>query len=344
MLRPFRGRSIIERCAGHFGNLRRAEGQRRVCAVKVGTPPSAPRKVEQRPSGRRIAARRPASGRRNEALAAEKGETANVKTPEHRSSFSRKPMDWSDARSRRRIGPADIPLMADYEPQRKGAPRRAAAGQKLRRIEVGPSPRSISRTTDDVAPGSRCCSSNGGAAQVAGELEANPLIPQGDELVATMMLEIDEPGRREKLLGRLGGIEAHLHRIQNPGGARGASRAPTGDAERTTADEAGPPSVHFFHFHFSDATSPPRDPARSVVLDRPPHYGHMALLGGRPRRALGISPEASSWKKRMPLRWDDCPASPSRRGSSSPDLDGRAAGRCAARRCRNSRRPHSTRR
>ena len=50
----------------------------------------------------------------------------------------------------------------------------------------------------------------GGEAQIADELSAyNPLIPQGNDLVATVMLEIDDPARRATVLGRLGGIEDH---------------------------------------------------------------------------------------------------------------------------------------
>ena len=48
----------------------------------------------------------------------------------------------------------------------------------------------------------------GGAEQIAGELDAyNPLIPQGDELIATMMLEIEDANRRNAVLLTLGGIE-----------------------------------------------------------------------------------------------------------------------------------------
>ena len=48
----------------------------------------------------------------------------------------------------------------------------------------------------------------GGDEQVNDELEAyNPLIPQGDELVATLMFEIDDPARRKDLLMKLGGVE-----------------------------------------------------------------------------------------------------------------------------------------
>jgi hypothetical protein len=48
----------------------------------------------------------------------------------------------------------------------------------------------------------------GGLEQVVQELEAyNPLIPNGQELVATFMIGIDDPGRRKRILGGLGGIE-----------------------------------------------------------------------------------------------------------------------------------------
>jgi|GEM_PF-2017911 len=49
-----------------------------------------------------------------------------------------------------------------------------------------------------------------GDAQLEDELSAyNPLIPQGSELIATIMFEIDEPARRAAVLSHLGGIEIH---------------------------------------------------------------------------------------------------------------------------------------
>ena len=48
----------------------------------------------------------------------------------------------------------------------------------------------------------------GGPEQIADELAAyNPLIPQGHELTATMMVEIDDPIRRGNVLARLGFLE-----------------------------------------------------------------------------------------------------------------------------------------
>ncbi|MEE8272092.1 MAG: DUF3501 family protein, partial [Alphaproteobacteria bacterium] len=46
----------------------------------------------------------------------------------------------------------------------------------------------------------------GGEDQIEDELDAyNPLIPQGRELVGTVMFEINDEARRKTVLGRLGG-------------------------------------------------------------------------------------------------------------------------------------------
>src|SRR5260370_15194387 len=51
----------------------------------------------------------------------------------------------------------------------------------------------------------------GGEAQIADELSAyNPLVPQGNELVATVMIEIEDAAQREKALARLGGIQDRM--------------------------------------------------------------------------------------------------------------------------------------
>ena len=51
----------------------------------------------------------------------------------------------------------------------------------------------------------------GGDEQINDELTAyNPLIPNGKELVSTLMFEIDNPVIRATFLGKLGGVEAIL--------------------------------------------------------------------------------------------------------------------------------------
>ena len=125
----------------------------------------------------------------------------------------------------------------------------------------------------------------GGEAQIADELAAyNPLIPQGAELVATVMLEIPDPAVRARTLARLGGIEKRM--FLAVGATRIDARAES-EVERTTA--AGKTSsVHFVHFDFAPAdVAAFRDPATQVVvgIDHP-EYSHMAVMPPPVRAAL----------------------------------------------------------
>lgn len=88
----------------------------------------------------------------------------------------------------------------------------------------------------------------GGDAQMEDELLAyNPLLPQGQELVATFMIEIDEPVHRARALARLGGIEHHLL-LRFAGHTLTAK--PEEDADRTT--ETGKTSaIHFVRWGFT---------------------------------------------------------------------------------------------
>ena len=52
----------------------------------------------------------------------------------------------------------------------------------------------------------------GGDNQIVDELSAyNPLIPNGKELVATLMFEIDNPLSRSEFLNKVGGIEQKVY-------------------------------------------------------------------------------------------------------------------------------------
>lgn len=125
----------------------------------------------------------------------------------------------------------------------------------------------------------------GGDAQLADELTAyNPLIPNGKELVATLMLEIEEPGRRARVLGQLGGVE---NTIRMKVGSSEIAAVPEGDVERT--NESGKASsVHFLHFPFEDEQIAAfRDAANDVVLMvTHPAYQHMAVIPADVRAAL----------------------------------------------------------
>jgi hypothetical protein len=117
----------------------------------------------------------------------------------------------------------------------------------------------------------------GGAEQIPGELEAyNPLVPQGAELVATFMIEIDDAERRKRELGQLGGIEEKAFMMVGAERIAGVAEA---DQDRTTA-QGKASSVQFVHFNFTPAQIAAfKTPGTQVVLGLShPNYGHMAVL------------------------------------------------------------------
>ena len=89
----------------------------------------------------------------------------------------------------------------------------------------------------------------GGEEQLKDELTAyNPLIPNGKELTATLMFEIDNPVSRSAFLSKVGGIEEKVF-IKIDGVSIKAS--PEKDVDRTSA-EGKASSVQFIHFKFND--------------------------------------------------------------------------------------------
>ena len=89
----------------------------------------------------------------------------------------------------------------------------------------------------------------GGDEQLKDELTAyNPLIPNGKELTATLMFEIDNPVSRSAFLSKVGGIEEKVF-IKIEG--ESIKAIPEEDVDRTSA-EGKASSVQFIHFKFSD--------------------------------------------------------------------------------------------
>ena len=89
----------------------------------------------------------------------------------------------------------------------------------------------------------------GGDEQLKDELIAyNPLVPNGKELTATLMFEIDNPISRGAFLGKVGGIEEKIFmKIDN----EAVKAVPEDDVDRTSA-EGKASSVQFIHFKFND--------------------------------------------------------------------------------------------
>ncbi len=105
----------------------------------------------------------------------------------------------------------------------------------------------------------------------------NPLIPQGSELVATIMFEIDDPVRRKNLLNRLGGVEDTFY-LEFADGSR-VEAVPEADVDRTSASGKAS-SVQFAHFPFTAQQKAAfSQPGTRVILGiGHENYAHMTVL------------------------------------------------------------------
>lgn len=187
---------------------------------------------------------------------------------------------------KREITREDILPMAEYEAMRKEH-RRDLVEKKNRRLDVGPVCTFYfeSFATMWAQVHAMLFIEKGGEAQISDELSAyNPLIPKGDELVATVMFEIDDPARRGALLGKLGGVEETA--FPRVAGEEVAG-SPEEDVDRTNA--AGKASsVQFIHFKLTPGQIAKfRAPGAEVVVGfTHPEYRHMVVLPEAVRQAL----------------------------------------------------------
>ncbi|HJT42950.1 MAG TPA: DUF3501 family protein [Rhizomicrobium sp.] len=187
----------------------------------------------------------------------------------------------------RRITPADVLPIAEYDQQRQSLKAKLIPVKKQRRVEVGPFATFYfeNYATMWLQVQEMLRIEKGGAEQIAGELDTyNPLIPQGDELIATMMLEIEDANRRNAVLLTLGGIEETAF-LEIGGDMIRAT--PTEYDDRTTAD-GKTSSVHWLRFKLSkEQIAGFRAGDERVVLGiSHPNYGHMAVLTAEARAAL----------------------------------------------------------
>jgi hypothetical protein len=187
--------------------------------------------------------------------------------------------------AQRRITPEDLLCAQEYEAQRKLLKSNLLPMKKLRRVEVGPFATFYfeNYATMWLQVQEMLRIEKGGAEQIPGELDAyNPLIPQGDELIATLMLEIEDEKRRNAVLLTLGGIEETV--FLEIGHDRIAA-TPTEYDDRTTAD-GKTSSVHWLRFKLTKEQIIRFGRDRVVIGVGHKNYGHMAVLGEETRQAL----------------------------------------------------------
>jgi len=181
--------------------------------------------------------------------------------------------------SQHKITPADLLSAADYAARRSEIRKAFIAVKKNRRVEVGPFATFYFENYDTMwhQVMEMLHIEKGGAEQVSGELETyNPLIPQGSELIATLMLEIEDAVVRDRTLLTLGGIEEIVFLEIGP---ERIAATPTEYEDRTTPD-GKTSSVHWLRFSFTPQQSIAfrRGGERVVLGVAHKNYGHMAVL------------------------------------------------------------------
>jgi hypothetical protein len=182
---------------------------------------------------------------------------------------------------------ADIVPVERYAAERRRHKQAIAAIKQLRRVEVGPFATFYFESYDTMwhQVHEMLYIERGGEAQIADELEAyNPLIPQGDELIATVMVEIEDAVRRERELTRLGGIEHRIY-LAIAGDRASGLADPT---RENSSPEGKASSVQFIRFPLTPTQkSQFRSSSVQVIcgIDHP-NYAHMAVMPDAVRAAL----------------------------------------------------------
>lgn len=159
--------------------------------------------------------------------------------------------------------------------------------KKLRRVSVGPYAtfyfESFESMQYQVQEMLRI--EKGGVEQIKTELECyNALIPQGMELVATVMFEIDNPDIRSAFLNGLGGVEENM--IMELGDDV-ITALPELDVDRTTSNGKAS-AVQFVHFQFNDVQVDKMKQSSLPVKLGINHskYNHMTIVSEETRAAL----------------------------------------------------------
>jgi hypothetical protein len=176
------------------------------------------------------------------------------------------------------ISPADILPNDAYARVREEKRSKIIAMKQNRRVAVGPHAAFYFENYDTMwlQVQEMLRIEKGGLEQLQDELQAyNPLIPNGQELTATVMFEIPDAERRAVILATLGGVEKTFS-LRFAGEI--VAGTPEEDLDYTSA-EGKASSVQFVHFIFTPAQIEKFRSAKDVtVAINHPSYGHMAAM------------------------------------------------------------------
>ena len=153
-------------------------------------------------------------------------------------------------REKREIQKEDIIPLDIYTEKRRELRKNIVDYKKNRRVALGPYATFYFESYETMLAQVQemLYIEKGGDEQLKDELTAyNPLIPNGKELTATLMFEIDNPISRAAFLGKVGGIEETVFMKIN---GEKIKALPEEDVDRTSS-KGKASSVQFIHFNFT---------------------------------------------------------------------------------------------
>jgi hypothetical protein len=180
----------------------------------------------------------------------------------------------------KRIDRGEILGLADYETVRESFRSRVVAEKRTRRVALGPNASVVFENRDTVLLQIQEMLRTERItrpAAVQHEIDTyNELVPEKDELSATLMIEIADKPEREAFLRAANGLEKHVWLVAGDVriAARSSQRTVEGGADRTTA-------VHYLKFSLPKSSAD----ALRATTDRAPETCPLTLEVDHPAYA-----------------------------------------------------------
>ena len=187
------------------------------------------------------------------------------------------------------IKPEDIYERKEYINKRPQLRKQIVSRKRKRRVDVGPYVTLYFENRDTIVHqiNEMVFIENGGNEQIEEEILAyKSLIPNGKELIATVMVEIDSPLKRAEVLSKMGGFEQTFS--INIGNLSVKGKAEL-DVDRTTSDGKAS-SVQFVHFNFNNEEIKKfKDSSLKIALSiNHEAYAHSAYLQSDTQHELSL--------------------------------------------------------
>ena len=177
------------------------------------------------------------------------------------------------------IEKSDILSRDEYKSKRKRLREEMVLRKKFRRVDIGPYVTMYFENKDTIIHqiNEMVYIEDGGEEQIDDEILAyKSLVPNGQELIATVMIEIDSPIKRAEFLAKMGGFEENISIKIGDQVIKGNAEL---DGDRTTADGKAS-SVQFVHFEFEEeAIQIIKNHMENVSISiNHPNYKHSSIL------------------------------------------------------------------